>query len=275
MPGWLHPGFNNGDEPMHNCTHRWLCFLSHAMLFSVVNAGACAALGAQEVPTKPENPRAITSPDEADLSAGRAKVDIEPLARDAQIGERLQKVLVATQWFHDPQVRVEEGVVFLTGQADSDDLKAWAGDLAGNTQDVVAVVNRMEVPQPSVWDFSPAWSGLSMLWRDSIRSLPFLAFGLLILGVSLGAGALAVRSTATAAANAHSIATAAKRRCPRHRRAGRAFRRLHHPAGIGADATCAHGGRRHRSRRLGSGHRLSRHHRKFSRQHFSQRAEAV
>ena len=60
--------------------------------------------------------------------------------------------------------------------AQTDDLKKWAGDLARNTQDVVAVANRMEVLEPSVWDFSPAWGGLLVLWRDFIRSLPFVFF---------------------------------------------------------------------------------------------------
>jgi small conductance mechanosensitive channel len=82
---------------------------------------------------------------------------------------------------------------FSTVGAESDELKKWAGDLARNTQDVVAVANRMEVPEPSVWDFRPAWSGLLGLWRDFIRSLPFFAFGLLILALSVGTGMLATR----------------------------------------------------------------------------------
>ena len=51
----------------------------------------------------------------------------------------------------------------------------------------------MEVPEPSVWDFGPAWSGLLVLWRDFIRSLPFFAFGLFILALSIGAGLVATR----------------------------------------------------------------------------------
>ncbi len=49
---------------------------------------------------------------------------------------------------------------------ESDELKKWAGDLAHNTQDVVAVVNRLQVAQQSVWDFRQAWSGVMRLWRD-------------------------------------------------------------------------------------------------------------
>ncbi|MGE3777303.1 MAG: mechanosensitive ion channel domain-containing protein [Pirellulaceae bacterium] len=124
-------------------------------------------------------------------------MDINPVARDEEISKRLQLVLNATGWFTDPQVHVEEGVVFLSGRADSEELKRWAGDLARNTQDVVAVANRMELVEPSMWDFSPAWSGLRVLWRDLIRSLPFFLFGLLILALSAGAGVLTTRGART------------------------------------------------------------------------------
>jgi len=135
------------------------------------------------------------APGKEDLSPAPAKVDVKPVARDEEIRKRLQSVLDATGWFTDPHVRVEEGVVFLNGRAETDELKKWAGDLARNTQDVVAVANRMEVLEPSVWDFSPARSGLLVLWRDFIRSLPFFLFGLLILALSAGAGVLATRGT--------------------------------------------------------------------------------
>ncbi len=90
-------------------------------------------------------------------------------------------------------MQVKEGVVFLNGKAKTAELKKWAGDLARNTQDVVAVVNRMDVAVPSMWDFSGAWSGLMALWRDFIHSLPFLGFALIILALSVGAGLLASR----------------------------------------------------------------------------------
>ncbi|MDQ6801534.1 MAG: mechanosensitive ion channel [Acidobacteriota bacterium] len=99
----------------------------------------------------------------------------------------------ATRWFTDPAVRVDQGVVFLSGKTTSTELKKWAGDLAHNTQDVVAVVNRIEVVQPPAWDLRPAWSGLRVLWRDSIRALPFFVFGLFILALSLGAGLLTTK----------------------------------------------------------------------------------
>lgn len=138
-------------------------------------------------------PTPSAAPGEADLAPATAQVDVKPVSRDEDIRKRLQSVLDATDWFDGPQVRVEEGVVFLSGRAESEELKRWAGDLARNTQDVVAVANRMAVPRPSTWDLRPAWRGLLALWRDFIHSLPFLVFALLILALSAGAGWLATR----------------------------------------------------------------------------------
>jgi small-conductance mechanosensitive channel len=152
---------------------------------------------AQEPVGKVGEVKKAPAPGKEELSPAPAKVDVKPVARDEEIRKRLQNVLDATGWFTEPKVKVEEGVVFLKGGTESDELKKWAGDLARNTQDVVAVANRMEVTEPSVWDFAPAWSGVLALWRDFIRSLPFFIFGLFILFLSAGAGVLTTGATAT------------------------------------------------------------------------------
>lgn len=130
---------------------------------------------------------------EADLSLVLTHVDVEPVAHDEQIRARLKRILDATGSFTDPTVEVREGVVFLSGPAETAELKAWAGELARSTQDVVAVANRMEVLEPSVLDFGPARSGLRDLWRDFVHALPALLFGLVTLALSAGAGVLVTR----------------------------------------------------------------------------------
>jgi small conductance mechanosensitive channel len=122
------------------------------------------------------------------------RVDIQPTARDDEIQNRLHGVLVATGWFTNPVVRAESGVVFLSGEAASTELRKWAGDLARNTQGVVAVANRMTIRQASLWDFSPARNGLLDMWRGFLRSVPLLAFALVTLALSLGAALLATRA---------------------------------------------------------------------------------
>jgi len=162
------------------------------LVASSLLAGIVPGLRAQDTASRMPV-RALSAADSADLSLAQTKVDVNPVARDEEIRRRLQSVLEATTWFVSPRVRVESGVVFLDGRASTAPLKTWAGDLARNTQDVVAVVNRMTVPTPSIWDFGPAARGLEALWRDVIGALPSLAFGAIVLVLSLGAALLTIR----------------------------------------------------------------------------------
>lgn len=109
------------------------------------------------------------------------QVVVKPVAEDGQIDARLTRIMQATEWFIEPSVQVEEGVVFLDGQTRAEEYRTWAGDLARNTQDVVAVVNRIDVIPRPTWDFTPALDEVRLLWRGAIRALPLLVFGLLVL----------------------------------------------------------------------------------------------
>jgi len=163
------------------------------LAFAMSGPGAWAQEPAEKT-AKAEAQKKVPAPKKEDLAPAAAKVEVKPIARDAEIRKRLQSVLEATGWFADPHVRVEQGVAFLNGRVETEELKKWAGELARNTQDVVAVANQLEVSDPAVWDFSPAWSGLLGLWQDIIRSLPFIAFGMLVLALSVVAGMMASSS---------------------------------------------------------------------------------
>lgn len=123
------------------------------------------------------------------------KVDVEPVAEDIDIAGRLTRILDATGWFQSPDVEVDEGVAFLSGRVDTEEHKEWAARLAGKTQDVVAVVNRIEVTQKSMWDLSDAWQEVKIVAAESIRSLPLIILAIVLLAVtwwiSLAAIALA------------------------------------------------------------------------------------
>jgi len=138
-----------------------------------------------------EGPATTPAPEETPLEAPE-EVDVQPTARDDEIRDRLQSILEATGWFIDPGVRVQDGVVFLTGQTETDEFKKWAGDLARSTQSVAAVVNQIEVLEPPVWDFGPVLAELRDQGRGLVRALPIIAFGLLFLILSVGAARLAV-----------------------------------------------------------------------------------
>lgn len=174
-----------GDLPTLLRRVTWLAVIYGMLIMPIMAEEPSLKAGGSNAP----------APAKEDLSVAPAKVNVIPVARDEEIRQRLQSVLDATDWFTAPEVRVEAGVVFLKGRVASAGLKQWAGDLARNTQDVVAVANLMEVAKPSIWDLGPAWHGLRGLWRDFLRSLPMLFLGLIILGLSVGAGLLAARKT--------------------------------------------------------------------------------
>ncbi|WP_131782813.1 mechanosensitive ion channel family protein [Legionella gresilensis] len=116
------------------------------------------------------------------------KVDVKPIARDNDIKKRLEAILEATNWYIRPKVSVTDGVVFLEGGATTTDHRKWAENLARKTQDVVAVVNRMEIVDPSIWDIQQQiGAGLREQWRHFVRALPFFIFALLIIAIAWAA----------------------------------------------------------------------------------------
>ena len=122
-----------------------------------------------------------------------AKVDVQPIARDSEITARLQSILVATEWFESPQVEVREGVVFLAGNTSTELHKAWAGDLARRTQDVAAVVNKIQIQRSSLWDLEPAKREIEALWRNFILALPNVLLSLVVMAVAWSVGRLVTR----------------------------------------------------------------------------------
>lgn len=106
------------------------------------------------------------------------KVDVKPVARDEEISSRLTDILVSSKRFTAPEVDVENGVVFMSGDALEPEFRQWAGDLAAKTQDVVAVVNRMSIREKSIWDFSAAFAELRDFRKSAIQAIPILIFGL-------------------------------------------------------------------------------------------------
>jgi small conductance mechanosensitive channel len=157
-----------------------------ALLVMLIMASAALPGAAQVAPARDEVQDRPDAPD---------KVDVTPIAPDEAIGARLRRVLEATGWFRAPSVRVEDGVVFLGGETTTADLKAWAGDLARNTQDVAAVVNQIEVVDPVAWDFSEAWEGLREIRQDVVRSSPLILFALFVLLLASLAGWLATHAS--------------------------------------------------------------------------------
>ena len=120
--------------------------------------------------------------DQDDLTAP-ANVSVEPSVRDSQISERLSNILEATGWYSNISVRVEEGIVFLSGSTNREPRKVWARDMAAKTQDVVAVVNNISVRTETSWSLQPAADALSGLARSAIASGPLIVLALLFVPI--------------------------------------------------------------------------------------------
>ncbi len=110
-------------------------------------------------------------------------VQVDPVNSDDRIENRLAEILDATGWFSESEVRVDRGVVFLSGLADSEKHQTWAEATAMNTSDVVAVVNRIKVAERPFWNFAPAIQSLKELGREATSLLPLIlvAIGIAIL----------------------------------------------------------------------------------------------
>ncbi len=157
--------------------------LGYGLVFTLVSIMLLALLlplpaVAQDGPTD-NIPTTDTATDEEIIAPGQ--VVVQPVARDEEIANRLVTILQATEWFTNPQVTVRDGVVFLDAQTAREEYRTWAGDLARNTQDVVAVVNRIGVTERVPWDFTPALTELGGIGRSALQVLPLILFGIFVL----------------------------------------------------------------------------------------------
>ncbi|MCU0715436.1 MAG: mechanosensitive ion channel [Pirellula sp.] len=162
---------------------RLLCpFASFLLLFSIATPSDWWSVRSQaqeQTATDQSEPTKLDDKAEEKLAAP-TKVEVEPIAEDRQIERRLLRILNATEWFTAPSVRVDEGVVFLTGIARREEHKSWASELSQKTQDVVAVVNRMSVQASPLWDLRPAWREAEELGRNLIRSVPLMLLAVVL-----------------------------------------------------------------------------------------------
>lgn len=128
----------------------------------------------------------------------QTEVFVAPEVRDEEIADRLRRIFVASEWFVPLDVTVREGIVFIDGKAETEEQKEWARQLALRTENVVAVVNRLEIAPKISWDLAPTWREIEMLATRVQWLAPLAVVSLVILLiswiVSRGVTALARRS---------------------------------------------------------------------------------
>jgi hypothetical protein len=93
--------------------HKLIKLILRAVLLGALYSVLISSVMAQETIGKSGELQKPTAPAKEEIFPAPAKVDVNPVARDGEIFKRLQSVLEATNWFTNPQVRVEKGVVFL------------------------------------------------------------------------------------------------------------------------------------------------------------------
>jgi small-conductance mechanosensitive channel len=160
------------SRPVRLICATFLCcavFTFTSVAAQLLDGSADKPLPAQALDGRPESP---------------GKVEVQPVAKDDEIRRRIADILKATTWFGEPRVTVREGIVFLKGTTENDESRQWAGDLAKNTEGVVAVVNQIEVVPTTVWDFDPTFQVLNDLARRIVRLLPLIVVAVVVIAIS-------------------------------------------------------------------------------------------
>jgi small conductance mechanosensitive channel len=191
-------------RPSTCLSHCWRAVALPSLLLIALTCGRAGLHAQAPVPSLARPPAAESddklppdpppAPEDGAPDAAPDKVDVQPFNADEQIAARIERILKAAPWFESPTVQVDEGVVFLRGQARTTANKNWAGQLATKTQDVVAVVNLMEVVEKSAWDFTPAWEEIRRMGRLTIQSLPGIVMATAVLIGTWFATRLAARA---------------------------------------------------------------------------------
>lgn len=133
------------------------------------------SVAAQEAVAPPAEPEVINEP--------AATVDVDDVVEDDSISNRLRRIFESSGWYINLEVSSDNGIVTLEGIADNDSHREWAENTARKTQDVIAVVNKLEVDATVDLGTSQAvvQKSLGDLWRDFLIRSPLLVAAVVVL----------------------------------------------------------------------------------------------
>lgn len=160
--------------------HMWWC-----LVLATGAVWACASLLSAAQDSAPPASSATIEPEEGAVTTSEGTVDVTDQLDDARIARRLTEILEATERIDALDVRVKEGVVFLSGSAGDLDDRDLAASIARRLDGVVAVVNNIGIDPGPVWTLSPARNELAAIWRQVIASAPLVVVGALALLLTL------------------------------------------------------------------------------------------
>lgn len=155
-----------------------------AIFIILLGVNAAVASGQSSVTVDPA-PAIEVPAATGELETSDQTVKIEASADDDQIAGRLRDILTASGRYENLALSVRDGIVFLEGTATREDHRVWASDLAGRTEDVVAVVNNLEIDPPPVLEQDAVADQLGQFFNNFVRALPLIGVGLLLLIASV------------------------------------------------------------------------------------------
>ncbi len=166
-------------------SHRLRRLLTVIVIFGGL-LGALSARPTQAQDTLFDTPAPSTQP-QPSPAAPTVDAEVDPHKDDA-IAERLRSTYATVDGLAPVDVRVNAGVVVLTGEVSAQALRQQAGRLARNIRGVAEVENRIEVAQDLEGRLAPALKRLGEVWRGFLRLSPVLLVGLAIMALAVVAG---------------------------------------------------------------------------------------
>lgn len=122
-------------------------------------------------------------------------ISVEARASDDAVRKRIRTILQASGWIDQIEVDNTSGIVTLQGTTSQGEHKAWAEDIAYRTEDVIAVVNKIQVVNPNPWSLAPIAAQTQEMFQTGMSQVPQWIVSLFILLFSFW---LAKRLVATA-----------------------------------------------------------------------------
>ena len=163
--------------------------LKSLAIVALLNPLFCSCLVYGDVNVSSSSSPASNIPDNNEGSAGvleepindNQSIKVTNKISDRAIKERIQNILAASDWFEGLRINSSEGVVVLSGSTAEEEHKEWAGKVAGRTEGVVAVINKISLVVDNESNWAPVLKESQLLWRNTLKVLPSVGISCIVL----------------------------------------------------------------------------------------------
>ncbi len=108
-------------------------------------------------------------------------ISLDEQQADSKIQQRLEKILLASNKYPNLVVRVDNGVVELTGTTTEKKYIEWASDIAKNVDGVVALINNIQAQRSSNFTEAYLKTEVYHIWLSVLDLVPRVIIGFLVL----------------------------------------------------------------------------------------------